>query len=148
MKIKEIKITLRGKSDSDLSDALDEAVEKIQWGGCLSGRDENDTGSFVFESTVSFEEMKMKDISAEAEKLAKYFDSTGEKPEDALRRAALNAFVMNEFQGFIPGNTASMMQLLIDECGGVDQEGHLDVTDKLGDYFSFLPGISTLFDED
>lgn len=55
MHVRKFTLVVRGKTESDLEDALQEALRRIQAGN-LSGTDRNDDGGFYFDSTTNVPE--------------------------------------------------------------------------------------------
>lgn len=50
MKVRKITIVVRGKTDSDVEDAFNEAVERLN-AGCATGSDRNESSGFYFENS-------------------------------------------------------------------------------------------------
>lgn len=144
MKCKTITLNLEGKSDADIELALEQAVASIKAGN-ISGSDSNDSGSYSFEVKSAVKFIESDDITDEAKHIAAQFED-GDVTENDLRRFALSSdgLGLDEFNEYIEGDLASMIQSMIDELGGVDSERDEDVVEKLNEFFNFTPPLSSM----
>lgn len=144
MKCKTITLNLEGKSDADIDLALEQAVESIKAGN-ISGSDSNDSGSYSFEVKSAVKFIESDDITDEAKHIATQFED-GDVTENDLRRFALSSdgLGLDEFNEYIEGDLASMIQVMIDELGGVDSERDEDLVEKLNEFFNFTPPLSSM----
>lgn len=148
MKIQKITIEIEGKTEKDLAAALEEVAREIK-DGYLSGSNSNDSGSFSFEVNNEVRFIEADEVTEEAKHIATQFSAGDIDPRDleqslvefAKSDGGLNLATFNEY---IEGNMASMIQVMIDEFGGVDCRGDADVAEKLSAYFDFDPAITTL----
>lgn len=148
MKIQKISLNLEGKTDRDLELALEEAIKKIKE-GYTSGSDSNDSGSYSLEVKREVRFIEDDDITEEAKHIATQF-SAGDINADHLEQSLLGFAInpdgldLDNFNEYIEGDIASMIQVMIDECGGVENHGDEDVVEKLNEYFEFTTPITTL----
>lgn len=151
MKLQTITLNLNGKTARDLELALQEAISRIE-AGSSSGSDKNDTGGFSFDVKSEVEPIDISDITAEAEYIAAQLISGGELVVSGLGQLLIGFAVssegldMDEFNEHIEGNIASMIQVMIDEGGGVDNDGDGDLVSALNDFFEFDNPIAALSD--
>lgn len=144
---KTITINVSGNTKKDMNDAIDEAVKRIQDGN-HSGMDSNDDSSFSFDSEMNVVEMKPGDISDQAKSIAASLtEALGLAEGDISGLNALcddlQAYSMGETETRLEGyceetslTLPSMIQILINEQGGVDNDGHIDVADGLVSYWA------------
>lgn len=111
----------------------------------ISGSDSNDSGSYSFEVKSAVKFIESDDITDEAKHIAAQFED-GDVTENDLRRFALSSdgLGLDEFNEYIEGDLASMIQSMIDELGGVDSERDEDVVEKLNEFFNFTPPLSSM----
>lgn len=87
-------VTIRGETRSDLTNALQEALKKVE-DGCISGSDTNDTGEYSF--ARSGEPVDHYRIKRKGRTLAKQYGSRDEASE-YLRKG--DTIVMCDYNGY------------------------------------------------
>lgn len=135
MKLRTITLNLEGKTEGDLELALEEALSKIK-SGYLTGMDSNDSGAFSFDVKNQAQVIKSDDITSEAKHIASQLPGTLTEQELCEFATDSNGMSLDSFDECIEGDFASMIQVMIDERGGVDNDGDEDVTEKLNEYFN------------
>lgn len=149
MKERTITLTLTGKTDWDLDLGLTEAMSKIT-DEYTSGGEKNSTGSYRFEVKNEVITMTEDEISREARTIAKHLETWyGDSAYPLIcRDFRIDTLEMDsdDFRGYIPGDLSSVIQLMIDDRGGVENDGHLDILTLLADHFG-TPGIVNLLNE-
>ena len=153
MKIQKIILNLEGKSSGDLELMLDEAVGCIK-DGYISASDRNDSGRFSFEVEHRVQTINPREITEEARYIAKQFVSTDDIDSSGMHDDLGKSLIdfakspdgldLDEFNEHIEGDIASMIQVIIDEYGGVDNGGDDRLAEKLSEYFDLHPRIKSL----
>lgn len=148
MRTQEFVIKTQGDSPDALLEALEEAIKAIK-AGHLGGGNKGDNGSYSFEVLNGFAEIKIADITDEADHIADQLsDITEAELHDFAGCAAygLDLADLADFGGYIEGNIPSIIQVLIGECGGVDNDGDATVAEKLSEFLDLDSPLTTLAD--
>jgi hypothetical protein len=157
MKFQKIVLNLNGRSKVDMLMALEAAMKSIKDDENLSGQAQNSTGGYSFEVENNITPINPTEISKEALNIAAQLEKISSSMDEfnkenieetlidfAMSGEGLNMDNMNEH---IQGNTASMIQVMMDEFGGVDNEADRDVAEGLNHCFDFDSPILVLSDE-
>jgi len=143
MKTKIITINLNCKSSADFDLAFDEAVKKIK-AGYLLGRDDNDSAGYSFgvknETTV----IDAEDITDEAKHIANQLRNVTEGQLREFAVLSQDGLNLESFGEFIDGNLASMIQVMIDELGGIDSGRDEEVAEKLSKFLELDSPLTVL----
>jgi len=146
MRTQEITINLKGKSTQDISDALKEAIRVISLGNTL-GRNSNDTGEYSFNVKDGFETIIIEDITEEATYIAEQLKDISQEMLYDFATSSDGGLSLDDCDDYIDGNLASIIQVLIDEQGGADNDGDETIVKKLNAFFELDEPLVALEDE-
>ncbi|MFM2408553.1 MAG: hypothetical protein RL358_1295 [Pseudomonadota bacterium] len=148
MKQRMITMTLEGKTESDLELAFEEVVKLIQAGN-TSGRNSNDDGNFSFVVRNEVLKTRPAEVTEEAKHIARQcLRFSGRDIEDEMRNFATHpeGLNMDELEGYVPTDVGSMIQVLIDKLGGVENGGDFKLVRKMTRFFGVTPRFTFLYE--